>query len=575
MTKYRFLAQLGVVAGSVAIAASSLGHAQGRKTPRGAPRDWSHSRLLASRFGPDLDAGISKDWRTYNKHVLREQALAAKAPEPLADFFSELFKKLKPEPAKDPKAPHLDWFLNTGGYAAVVGDPAKYSFDIGSANCADVIYFTVNQAGGATTPNVIAITNPYSICPGNATGTTPTVKWALRMTSGTATSAVPSLDGSVLYVLESRAGSTLLHAINVNNITTTPGTYDFNTAAWTSTHTLSSSPIGTAASEQLFELTFATAVNNASSPYLDYSTNQIFFGDSAGRVHRVINTHLASASEYTSNGFPVACGASQLTSPVFVNNQVIVSSANGFLYRVDLNLAPPYASIRSVQGGAGGVDGGLTPPMVDITNNKIIIASGRAFLGPVKGIGTVDLMFAAGANQTSGVALGASDGFVAMMPAFDDAFWSTNNGFAYALGAPGGGGDTYLIKIPYNGAFAAPTGFASLRHTGGATGVQATSVTEFLTASSQANKDFIYVGASGGTYNFINRLTAGFAGADGAPVGVAGSFAAPGGVSSGIVIDNRTNYQITTGLSTANIYYGTKGVAATTQSRIVQLNQEF
>jgi hypothetical protein len=89
------------------------------------------------------------------------------------------------------------------------------------------------------------------------------------------------------------------------------------------------------------------------------------------------------------------------------------------------------------------------------------------------------------------------------------------------------------------------------------------------------NKDFIFVGASGGNYNYVNRLSAGFGGADGAPVTVAGSFAAPGGVSSGIVIDNRTNYQITTGLSTANIYYGTKGIAGTTFSRIVQLNQEF
>jgi hypothetical protein len=396
------------------------------------------------------------------------------------------------------------------------------------------------------------------------------------MTSGTATSAVPSLDGSVLYVLESRASSTLLHAINVNNITTNTGTYNFGTNVWSNLHTLSTSPIGTAASEQLFEMTFATAVNNASSPYLDYSTNQIFFGDAAGKVHRVINTHLATASEYVSNGFPVACGTAQLTSPVFVNNQVIVSSANGFLYRIDMSLTPPYASIRSAQGGTGvGAEGGLTAPVIDITNNKIIVASGKAFLGPVKGIGAFDLMFAAGVSQVSGVALGANDGFAATIPAFDDAFWSTNNGFAYVVGGPSGGGDTYLIKVPYNGTLSAATGYASLRHTGGATGVQATSVTEFLTASSQANKDFIFVGASGGTYNFMNRLTAGFGGADGAPVGVAGSFAAPGGVSSGIVIDNRTSYQITTGLSTANIYYGTKGVPSTTQSRIVQLNQEF
>jgi hypothetical protein len=486
-------------------------------------------------------------------------------------------KKLtQPAPKAAATAPHLDWYLNTGGYGAVVGDPAKYSFDITSANCADVIYFTVNQAGGAAAPNVIAITNPYSICPGNSTGATPTVKFALRMTSGTATSAVPSLDGSVLYVLESRASSTLLHAINVNNITTSPGSYDFGTNAWTSVHTLSTSPIGTATSEELFELTFASAVNNASSPYLDYSTNQIFFGDAAGKVHRVINTNLASASEYVSNGFPVACGAAQLTSPVFVSNQLVVSSANGYLYRIDLGLAPPYASIRSVQGGTGvGTEGGVSAPIIDITNNKIIVAAGKAQAGPVKGIGAFDLMFASGASQTSGIALGTNDGFAATTPTFDDAFWSSNNGFAYAIGGPSSGNDTYLIKIPYNGTFSAATGYASLKHTGGATASQATSVTEFLTASSQANKDFIFVGAAGGNYNYVNRLAAGFAGADGAPVTVAGSFAAPGGVSSGIVIDNRTSYQITTGLSTANIYYGTKGVSGTTQSRIVQLNQEF
>ena len=184
-------------------------------------------------------------------------------------------------------------------------------------------------------------------------------------------------------------------------------------------------------------------------------------------------------------------------------------------------------------------------------------------------------MFAAGANITTGVVLGDNDGFASTAPTFDDAFWSTNNGNAYATGSRNGGGDTYLMKIPYNGTLSNATGFASLRHTGGAQGVQTTAPTEFLTASSQANKDFIFVGASGGTYNYMNRLTAGFGGSDASPVGVAGSFAAPGGVSSGIVIDNRTSYQITTGLSTANIYYGTKGVPVTTQSRIVQLNQEF
>jgi hypothetical protein len=307
----------------------------------------------------------------------------------------------------------------------------------------------------------------------------------------------------------------------------------------------------------------------------------MFFGDSAGKMHRVINTHLATASEYLLNGFPVACGAAQLTSPVFANsatsgNQLVVTSANGFLYRIDMDVTP-FVSVRSSQGGTGvGAEGGLASPVVDITNNKIIIASGKAFLGPVKGIGAVDLKFAAGAAQTSGIALGANDGFAATVPAFDDLFWSTNNGFAYVVGGSTAGGSTYLIKVPYNGTFSAATGFAALAHSGGVAAVQPTSVTEFLTASTQANKDWLFVGATGGTYLNMNRLFSNFLGTNAVPVGVASSFAAPGGVSSGVVVDNRTSAGITTGLSTANIYYGTKGVGpATTQSRIVQLNQEF
>jgi len=571
----KIVTRASVVLGIIAIGASSLGQAQGRSPRRGAPRDWSHSRLVATRFGPDLDAAIDSDVRTYNKHFRRDLAMAAHAPEPVLDFFTALMKKFMP-PAPASTAPHLDWFLNTGGYGAVTGDPAKYSNDISSANCADVIYYTVDQPGSATAANVIAITNPYSTCPGNSGGTTPTVKFALRLTSGTATSAVPSLDGTVLYVLESRASSTLLHAINVNNITTSPGSYDFVGNVWTSVHTLSTSPIGTPTSEQLFQLTFATAVNNVSSPYLDYQANQIFFGDSAGKLHRVINANLSSASEYLLNGFPVTCGASQLNSPVYANNQVIATSANGYAYRINMG-ATPYTAIRSAQGGTGvGAEGGLSAPVVDITNNQIIVTAGKAFAAPVKGIGAFPLMFTAGQAQTSGQALGPNDGFAATVPAFDDAFWSTNNGFAYVTGNSSGGSDTYLIKVPYNGTFSAPTAYATLKHTGADASVQTTSVTEFLTGSASADKDFLFVGASGGTYQFVNRLVTTFTGTDAAPALVAGSFAAPGGVSSGIVIDNRTGMNITNGLSTANIYYGTKGVGpATTQSRIVQLNQEF
>ena len=76
--------------------------------------------------------------------------------------------------------------------------------------------------------------------------------------------------------------------------------------------------------------------------------------------------------------FPVSCGAAQLTSPVYWNGQVIASSADGKLYRINTTLAPPYTCIASQQGGAaiaGGVGGGLSAPVVDVTNNQIIVGT--------------------------------------------------------------------------------------------------------------------------------------------------------------------------------------------------------
>ena len=234
----------------------------------------------------------------------------------------------KPRPVVDESESHLDWNLRTGGYGNVVGSPAKYSFDITAFNCSDVIYFTVDQAGAAASrPNVIAITNAYASCPGNAAGTTPTVKWGVRMTNGTATSAVPSLDGTVLYVLENAAAGVILHAINVNNITTNPGTYNFGTTNWSNAHVLSTASYGPA-SEQLFQITFAGVTNNVSSPWLDYTGNQLFFGDSAGRIQHVINA-IRRRHRGTRRISPTRAGPTSCTSPVFIYDQVIVTSYNG------------------------------------------------------------------------------------------------------------------------------------------------------------------------------------------------------------------------------------------------------
>ena len=571
---------VGVVL-TIATTSGTKGEAQSNRVARrGGPHDWSHGRLIASRFGRSLDRKIDGDWRTWAK----QQRLAnAKAMQnsPIVNWFdllSQAFAPKKPQPA----AEHLDWNLRTGGTGAVVGTPAKYSWDISASNCADVIYYTVDQAGvNNVAPNVIAITNPYAGCSGNAAGTTPTVKWAIALPTGTATSPVPSLDGTVLYVLEKGTAGVILHAINVNNITSQTGTYNFGTSNWNTTHTLSTTGMGTSG-EQLFQLTFSGVTNNVSSPYLDYSTNQIFFGDSGGRIRHVVNANLASASIDTTR-FTNTCGTSQLQSPVFVNGQVITTSANGRIYRMDTTGLSPYTCVASTQAGSGvGADGGVSAPVIDVENGAIIIVSNDGAGFGVAGVGTFDLMFGSGGSWTSAAQIGNNANNIApVSPAFDDAFWSTNNGNLYVVGNRQSATDTYLIRVPYNGSIGTPAGYAQLHRSGGLGALVNTSpVTEFLTASSLTNKDFIYVGGAGNTggtttYYFMNRIRAGFSGTDTTPVTMDNWFQPANGlgVTSGISIDTRTTAMTGT-TATANIYFGTIGVTGT-QSQIIQLAQQF
>jgi hypothetical protein len=554
------------------------GKAQQRR--RGGPSDWSHSRIMASRFGPDADQDIAKNWRTVRKHMLLDRAHASR--DPYQDWLEKWFPALV-KPAKQADAPHLDWNLKTGGYGSVVGSPAKYNTDLTANDCTDVIYFTVDQAGAAGPTgavNVIAITNPYAGCAGNAGGTTPTVKFGIALPYGTATSAVPSLDGTVLYVIESRPsgnGGMILHAINVDNITTTPGAYNFSTGKWTSVHTLLSSPIGTPTSDQLFQFTYTGVTNNVASPYLDYSTNDVYFGDSAGRIHRVTGSNTAAAAKYLSNGFPVACGAAQLQSPVFYANQVITASADGKLYRVATTGATPYSCVGSVQGGAGtgSVGGGMSAPVIDVTNSKIISGANDSNGGGGRGYGAFDLNFASGALPTSFTYTGVTNTTTASVPpTFDDAFWSSNNGSLYAAGSNVAGTATYLLRVSYNaGAMGGITGNAGLTHTGGVAVVTTSPVTEFLTGAASA-PDYLFVGGTTGTYKYMNRISAGFTGSNASPSVMTSSFAPAEGISSGIIIDTNSS-NMTGATALANIYFGTVGVASTIQSTIVQLAQAF
>jgi hypothetical protein len=287
-----------------------------------------------------------------------------------------------------------------------------------------------------------------------------------------------------------------------------------------------------------------------------------------------VNT--AAGAQYTSNGFPISCGAAQVQSPVFWDDQVITGSADGKVYRIDLSGAAPYGCIGSSSSGAGTatVGGGQSAPTLDVTNEKIIVSTNNANGGGGRMIGAWNLRFTSGESPTSYVSTGGvSTTIMPVAPAFDDAFWSTNNGSVYTVGTNNANNKTYLVRVGYNGDFGTVLGRGALAHSSGAAIVATSPVTEFLTGAA-SNPDYIFVGGSTGNYQFMNRISAGFSGTDNSPKAMDSSFAPAGGVMSGIIID--TNLAAMTGATAkANIYFGTIGVASTTMSTIVQLAQAF
>src|SRR6185436_15951698 len=104
-----------------------------------------------------------------------------------------------------------------------------------------------------------------------------------------------------------------------------PGAYDFASRRWSSVHTLAE-PDGTPLSEQLFQLTFPNTTNRSSSPFVDYGTGTIYFGDTHGKVHRVRGGYSPAAAEDA--GWPIRCGAAALEDPAFYENQVVAGSAD-------------------------------------------------------------------------------------------------------------------------------------------------------------------------------------------------------------------------------------------------------
>ena len=165
----------------------------------------------------------------------------------------------------------------------------------------------------------------------------------------------------MLYVLESRPTGVILHAINVNNITTDRRHVQLHHAGLVERpHARRPRPIGTAVSEQLFQITF-TGVTTTSRRRT-WTTTTTRSSSAIRRTHPARHQHRhCRARRRMRRISPVTCGAAQLQSPVFVERSGDRLQRDGSSI-VSIRPAPRRTpASRRPQGGAGtsvGIAGG-------------------------------------------------------------------------------------------------------------------------------------------------------------------------------------------------------------------------
>ncbi len=451
-----------------------------------------------------------------------------------------------------------DWsYPSTGGLGgSVVGSPAKFNFDITAPpSCTnDILYVPINVAGGPAKANLIALRNLYTNPSGTgacAGLTGPTILWTLGFSGTMQASPVLSLDGTILFVVESRSTGAIVHAIPTGSVTcpgggctlTNPGTV---TDLWSATLS-------------------GGANDTISSPFIRFtftSPNQdeLFLGDDAGFVHRFTNILTSSGAEVVNGTWPVSVSVFQLGSPSVNPNtgNVFVGSADGILHRVVISTGAVTNS--TAIGGSSPFGGIVDAPVIDVANQRVLVTSGNFGSGLAALLAQFPENFASGASPTIQKILGP--GGIANMhrPAFDDAFFTTGSGFTYVGGLSTDGSDTIILRYPYSNAsgLGTPAASVSLTNTGTPAGGETSPVTVFRNANS--GFEFAYISGLASAEQFVNRInTADFT--------AVVNFDPQLGGTSPIIIDN-----IGTGAEQSNIYFGRRSGAS---SRVVKLLQQF
>ncbi len=451
------------------------------------PQDWSHRHVVFSNpITLEQSLRVKQDARFWHQWYRRNVRQAIPVAESAVDdpqkqdedlpwldadwfgWFGRFYRRhRRPPPPRN--SLKRDWSISLGPNATVgAGNyPAKFSFDITTANCGNVAQpdFVVFNTSVATSgqASIVAYDNLYSGC---ATGSVPSNYWAYNTGGSVVTSVTLSLDGSQVAFVQTPTTVPIANLVLLKWKVTAGG------ASSTSPDPISivtPSMYPTCTAPCMTTLAFSGGANDTnSSPFYDYFDDILYVGDNAGMLHKFHPVFGLSTPTEVASPWPVLVGGgfNKLTSPVFdsVSGNVFVGTAfNGAsgaqLFSVNSSSGTIVGTSSSLGKGNGIVDG----PVVDSsagrvyafvgTDNSTGGAGSTCFGGghPCAAVYQFPTSFTSGLGTEAKVSEGG-DGtgtFTMYIGAFDNAYYTSPNstGTLYVCGNITGIATPFRISV--------------------------------------------------------------------------------------------------------------------------------
>jgi hypothetical protein len=296
-----------------------------------------------------------------------------------------------------PLSSRIDWGMSllSGGYVGNGQFPAKFSFDVNAPpDCInDFVVFNTDLLGSAgSSANIVAFNNLYSTqgsVGGMCNQDGPSVYWSYSNDEGRArTSVALSLDGSKVAFVQSGGFGTAVLSILKWKAGEGSGVgspvavdQDISGLPWTAC-TDGNSCIAT--------VSFTGPTQDAiSAPYVDYTNDVIYVGDSKGSLHKFTGVFNGTPAEVTAVWPIIVNPTHALTSPVYDSGSgnIFVGDAAGRLsYVRDASSTvgscgsgnPPCLGALTQQVGTAGAI--VDSPIVDSTSGFVFAVNGTDML---------------------------------------------------------------------------------------------------------------------------------------------------------------------------------------------------